>query len=1347
MAPVPVGVRGELYAGGAAVPRCYGNDPVATAAKIVPDPFSGAPGGRLYRTGDAARHLASGVIEHLGRLDGQVKVRGFRVELGEVETVLARHPSVADAAVVAVPDAAAGHRLIAYLVTGGGASPAPLAPLTPQTLEALRAHLRHHLPEFMVPAAFVALDELPLSANGKLDTAALPAPADPAGGNGEADASGTPAEEILAGIWEQVLGRRPGAADGFFALGGHSLLATQVTSRVREAFGVELPLRALFESPTLAGLALEVERLLGEREGGAPPPLSAATPEQAAIPAPLSFAQRRLWFLDRFEPGSSAYNMPLPVRLAGRLTRIAGRHDALRTTFAERGGEPVQQVAPAAELPLPAIDLTVLPAARRETEARRLLTLEADRPFDLAAGPLVRAFLLRLAAEEHAALLTLHHIVSDGWSLGVLMREMGEAYAAEAAGQPPALAPLPVQYTDFSRWQRAWLDGPVLERELDFWRQALAGSAPFLALPTDRPRPAVRSEAGGSRPLALGPAVLARVRRAARDGGATVFMALLAGFTAVLARHAREERFAVGSPIAGRNRLETEGLIGFFVNTLALPADLTGDPGFGTLLPRVRRATLAAYAHQDVPFERLVEELAPERSLAWSPIFQVLFALQNAPMPPLELPGLTLAPFAIERRTAQFDLSLSLWETEDGFLGEIEHNRDLFDGTTVDRLGRQLGELLQRALDEPERPLSEISLLAAEERHQLLAEWNDAAADFAGTAGAALADLRTVPEILAGWAAATPGSPALRLDGAALSYGELWRRARRLAGRLADLGVGPETAVAVCLPRSLEGVVAFCGVLASGGFFVPLDPAAPLQRLAFALADSGAGVMVTRRSLLSAAGIDAADLEVALLDVDELQDPEAAGEEGRAALPAPWPDSLAYAIYTSGSTGIPKGVAVPHAALAAHLATVRDLFQLGPDDGVLQFSSWSFDAAIEQLFGALSAGATAVLRGPGLWGLEELLPRLARQGVTVADLPTAYWQRWVLDRGREAAPAGLRLRLVLPGGEAMSAEPARRFPETAAGGARLLNCYGPTEAVITAAGYFVPPGEPLGGATVPIGRPLAGRAAYVLGPSGRLQPLGGAGELALGGLLARGYLGRPELTAERFVPDPWGPAGARLYRSGDLVRYLAGGDLEFLGRIDRQVKLRGFRIELGEVEAALLAQPGVREAAVVVAGPEGSLAAYVSPEGVEIEALKGALHDRLPDFMVPSLWRALPELPKTPTGKLDRRSLPAIVVGGGSGPIELPRTPLEQLMADLWRDLLGAERVGRHDDFFALGGHSLLAVQLTSRLRDILEVELPVRAVFETPTLAGLAAAAGKELSRLAGDDLLDELLGEADDE
>ncbi|MET0398838.1 MAG: amino acid adenylation domain-containing protein, partial [Longimicrobiaceae bacterium] len=1031
---------------------------------------------------------------------------------------------------------------------------------------------------------------------------------------------------------------------------------------------------------------------------------------------PASFAQRRLWFVSRMEEAAAAYNVPVAVRLRGSLdarvlrralAEVVRRHEALRTTFRARDGEPVQVVAPPAPLPLPLLDLTALPETGREAALRTLVRAAARRPFDLEAGPLFRAALVRLGAEEHALLCEVHHIVSDGWSIGVLFRELGVLHGAFGRGEPSPLEELPVQYGDWAHWQLERLSGEALEPQLAWWREQLAGTPTLLELPTDRPRPAVRSWRGASLPVKLPAELRERLEAVARAEGATLFMVLLAGFQALLGKYADQEDLVVGSPFAERSRPEVEGVIGFFVNTLALRGDLSGDPGFGELVGRVRRGTLGAYRHGEVPFERLVEELGVERSLGHNPLVQNVFTLRDAAGGGLRLPGIETREIEVGPGAAKFDLVMELRAAEGGLEGEIVYAAELFEAATIARLAGHYRTLLEGAAADPGRRLSQLPLLGRAERRQVLV-------DFGGTA-APPPDDRCVHVLFAEQAERTPEATALLAGEQRVSYAELTARAERMARLLRGQGVGAERRVALFMERGVELVVSLLGVLRAGGCYVPVDPEYPSERVAYLLRDSGAAVVLTQASLrarLPATG--ARVLEVDGLDEGGPPDAAPAGVEVD-------PAQLAYVIYTSGSTGTPKGVGIPHRALARHMAWMQRVHPIAGGDRVLQKTSVAFDASVWEFHAPLLAGATLVLAPPGVQGDPAALARaVARERITILQVVPSLLGA-LLESG--ALEGFTSLRRLFCGGEALPAAMAARA--RAILDAEVVNLYGPTEVCIDSVTHAYAGGG--AGATVPIGRPVDHVRARVLERSGEPVPVGIPGELYLGGAqLARGYLGRPELTAETFVPDPFsGEAGERLYRTGDRVRWLADGTLEFLGRADQQVKIRGFRIEPGEVEAALVALPGVAGAVVEVREDAGEkrLVGYVVPADPALTtgAVREALRAGLPEYMVPSAFVLLDALPTTPSGKVDRRALPAPGWEHAAGAYAAPRTPTEELLAGIWAEVLGHGRVGVDEDFFALGGHSLLAMRVQFRVERCFGVEVPLRALFETPTVAGLA--------------------------
>ena len=1295
--PVPRGAVGEIYLGGSGVARGYHRQPEQTAERFVPDPFAPRPGERLYRTGDLARQRPDGQLEYLGRSDHQVKVRGFRIELGEIETALESHPRVRHAVVVAREAAPGDRRLAAYLIADGG----------PVAAGELRNHLARTLPEFMVPGAFVALDAFPLTPHGKVDRRALPEPDWAAGRRSGSAAPRTPLEEVLAGIWGDVLGMEGvGVEDDFFALGGHSLLASRLLARVERATGVALPLSALFQSPTVAALAARI----GEREGGEPlPRFGGPRPE----PLPLSFAQQRFWFLAQMEPESPAYNVPgalrltgplAPAALAAALSEAVRRHESLRTGFPAHGGEPHQEIATAAEAGLAVADLSTLPEPARRATAASALAAEAGRPFDLARPPLLRALLLRLAGDEHVLLLTLHHIISDGLSLEVLFQELAALYAAAREGRPSPLPPAP-QAADFALWQRRLLTGERLGRLLAWWRERLAG-APPLALPTDRPRPAVPAARAGSRRFALSGDFLARLRAASGALGVTPFTTLLGGTVALLSRYSGQDDFAVGTPVASRDRVETEGIVGLLVNTLVLRADLAGDPEAGELLARLRETVLGAHAHQDLPFERLVEELQPERALDRTPLFQVMAAFFSARAAGVRFPGVAAELLDVDNGAAKFDLTLLLREEEGGLRAAFVYRRDLFEAATIERMGRHWVRLLEGIVADPGTRVSALPLLSEEEEHQLVREWSPAPVEVPRD--------RTVYSLFAEQVRRTPDRPAVVFRDETLTYAELSRRASTLARELRALGVGPEIVVALCIERSVAAVVAIFGVLAAGGAWLPLDPEYPRERLAFLLTDSGAPVLVTEERLLSR--LNPGDARIVLLD--RLPAEEAAGPE----VPEPetGPENLAYVLYTSGSTGRPKGTLVEHRSVVNLVRALR-LAVYGDREAPLAVSvnaSFAFDASVKQIVQLLEGHTLHILPEDVRRDGERLSAYLRERLLDVLDCTPSQLalllEACLLDRG-ELSPA-----LALVGGEAIPETLWRRL--AADRRTAFYNVYGPTECTVdtTACAVAAEPDRPV------LGRPLANVRVHLLDLRLRPVPAGVPGELCIAGAgLARGYLGRPDLTAEKFVPAPWSPEpGGRMYRTGDLARHLPDGRIEYLGRADHQVKVRGHRVELGEIEARLELFPGIGRAVVVLRedtpGDQRLVAYFTGGAEATDAGLRRFLREGLPDAMVPALFVRLEAIPLSPHGKVDRGRLPA-PQGGLERDFVAPRTPLEESLARIWAELLRVERVGVRDNFFELGGHSLLALQLVARIRQAVGIETPVRALFEHPTIEELA--------------------------
>jgi len=1335
--PVPVGVVGELYTGGDGLARGYCGRPDLTAERFIPNPFGQTEGERLYRTGDLARYLPDGNIEFLGRIDNQVKLRGFRIELGEIESALRRHGSV-DQAVVICREDRGEKRLVAYFTVNGDET----------SIVELRNFLKNQVPEYMVPAVFVGLDKVPLTANGKVDRRSLPEPV----GSEEPEGNGycPPRDRLelqLTKIWESLLQvERVGVKDNFFGLGGHSLLATRLIARIEKTLGKRVSLASLFQSPTIVGIAKELREEASQLLVSSSQVKGSKRPEEQLIqprrkagqPVRLSFAQQRLWFLDQLLSGNSPYNVPTAVRLSGLLdvrclehsiNAVIVRHEVLRTTIKSVQGKPHQIVADDRFLPLAIHDLSLRPEADKESETSQVLAEEAHRPFDLAQDLMLRATLIKLSEQEHILLLVMHHIASDGWSMGILMRELSHFYEAEMSGLPSSLPELPIQYADYAEWQLEWLQGEVLNKQVDYWKRQLAGAPPRLDLPTDHPRPAIQTFRGASRQMELSPELTQALKALSLREKASLFMTLLAAFQVLLFRYTRQDDIVVGSPIAGRNRGEVEGLIGFFVNTLVLRTDLSGDPTFVEVLRRVRSIALNAFEHQDLPFERLVEGLQSERSLSHNPIFQVMFAFQNAPGSPLQLSGLDASPVRLVTEKTHFDLTLAITERSPGLIARLSYSTDLFDEATIDRMAGHLEILLEGIVKEPEQRISRLPLLARKEWSQL-SQWNDTGREYPRD--------RCLHELFEAQVERRPEAVAVVCEDRQLTYHELNRRANQLGHYLRKRGVGPEVRAGISLGRFEQMIVGLLGILKAGGAYVPLDLTYPSERLKYMIKDTGISLVLTEQDLLEGT-LDLKignSLEAICLDRDwSLISRESDANPRHLGTP----ETLAYVMYTSGSTGQPKGIAITHQAVV-RLVVNTDYVQIEPGDAVAQVSNSSFDAATFEIWGALLHGARLVgLPRDIVLSPEALGSSLAQCRISVLFLTTALFNQ--ISRERPAAFA--TVRHLLFGGETVEPrcvqDVLREHPP-----GRLLHVYGPTETTTFASWYLVTP--PLGqNRTIPIGRPIANTRIYILDHWLQPVPAGIAGELYVGGEgLARGYLNRPELTAEKFVPDATSRTpGERLYRTGDLARFLPDGNIEFIGRADNQVKIRGFRIELGEIEAALSRHPLVEQAVVTCREDRGEkrLVAYFTVHQGEISSneLRQFLKNQMPEYMVAAVFVRLDRLPLTANGKVDRRALPEPLgsegsEGNGYCP---PRDRLELQLTEIWESLLQVERVSVKDNFFDLGGHSLLAVKLLAHINHSLGRNLSVVSVFQAPTVEQMAQLVRQQGWKSPGESLV----------
>ncbi|MBE8998846.1 amino acid adenylation domain-containing protein [Nostoc sp. LEGE 12447] len=1336
--PVPVGVAGELHIGGLGLAKGYLNRPQLTQEKFISNPFKRSRGAgeqrsrgetfnsdRLYKTGDLARYLPDGTIEYLGRIDNQVKIRGFRIELGEIEAVLSQHEDVQVSCVIARQDNPGDKRLVAYVVVHQDCKPA---------ISELRQFLKTKLPEYMVPSAFVILESLPLTPNGKVDRRALPKPDLDTTLLEKYVAPRTPIEEMLALLWAQVLKLElVGIYDNFFELGGHSLLATQLVSRIRTWFKVELPLRELFTSATVFELARSIEQLQQQDLELVSPPI---LPRAENAELPLSYAQQRLWFLDQFEPNNAIYNIPMALRLVGTLNQVAleqslyeiiNRHEALRTNFVTVNGKPSQIIQTQTNWTVSVVGLKHLSTTEQEIAMQQLARQQAIEPFDLANQELVRTTLLVLSETEHILLVCMHHIVSDGWSMGVFIQELAALYNAYSQAQPSPLVPLPIQYADFALWQRQWLQGDVLQSQLSYWQQQLKDAPALLCLPTDRPRGSVQTFAGGHQEFALSVELSNKLTKLSQEQGCTLFMTLLAAFDTLLYRYTGTEDILVGSPIANRDRSEIEGLIGFFVNTLVMRTNLAGNPSFSELLGRVREMAMEAYTYQNLPFEMLVEALQPHRDLSHTPLFQVMFALQNVPLSEVELPGLSVTPLMAESITAKFDLTLLMQNTGNGLVGVWEYNTDLFDASTIERMSGHFVTLLEGIVANPEQQISQLPLLTEVEQHQLLVEWNDTQADYPLD--------KCIHQLFEEQVDSTPDAVAVIFENQQLTYQQLNSRANQLAHYLKSLGVSADVLVGICVERSIEMVVGLLGILKAGGAYVPIDPNYPQERIRFILQDCGAKVLLTHSQLKLGAGDWGSGTgnketfpqspSILYLDRDNFANQSTENPSRQSQ-----PDDLAYVIYTSGSTGKPKGVQLPHRGLSNYLHWAKDYYAVAQGQGTPVQSSLSFDATITSLYLPLICGRTTIL----VREKQELqlLADIVKQNNHLSLVKITPSHLEILNQQIEPDTMPNRVNAFVLGGEALHANQIipwlTHAPDT-----RLINEYGPTEAVVGCCVYEATGKRDLASDLL-IGQPIANVRIYILDNQNQLLPVGIPGELCIAGAgLARGYLNRPELTAEKFIELDLFGKKERIYKTGDLARWLPDGNLEYLGRIDNQIKIRGFRIELGEIEA-LLNQHDDVQASVVTAREDTPgdkrLVAYVvlhqhcTPT---INELRQFLKAKLPDYMVPNAFVMLESMPLTPNGKVDRRALPAPDLHSeGTEKYVAPRTPIEEILAQIWSQVLKVEQVGIHDNFFELGGHSLLATQVLSRIRDRFKVQLPLHELFNAPTIVELAPLIGK---------------------
>jgi amino acid adenylation domain-containing protein len=1327
--PVPIGVEGELYVAGEGLARGYVRRPDLSAERFVPDPFCPGSGDRMYRTGDICRWTGAGEIEFIGRRDQQVKIRGYRIELGEIETAAMNVDWVDQAVVVVVEAEQQGKQLVGFYVEREPRERIPVRDL--------RAELSGCLPEYMNVSVWERSEKLPLNANGKLDRRELERQAvtvlerarERAAAGGQQTAK-TAIEEIIAGIWEEVLGLSEiGIDQSFFEAGGHSLLATQVVTRINAAFGADIGVRELFESPTVRQISGKIENGLRQDERKEQQAIARVRRDQ---PLPLSFAQERFRFLEMLQPGTPVYHMPAAVLLTGNLNvralekalnEVRRRHEVLRTRFGNRDNQGIQIIEPVQDESLPVCDLEHVPAEQRDQQVMRLVRQQADTPFDLSAGRLMRTSLVKLSSVEHVLVFAMHHIISDGWSMGVLIREVSELYSSYERGEESGLAELEIQYADYAAWQRESLSARRESEELEYWSSQLAGQE-SLELATDRVRPAVQSYRGGRERLELTEEVTAGLKRISRQAGATLFMTLLAALNTLLYRYSGQEDITIGTLSAGRNRKETEKLIGLFINALALRTDLSGGPTFSELLKRVREVTLGAYMHQDLPFERLVDHLRAERDISRSPLFQVLFLFQNAPLGTLELPGITLTPLEYYSGAVGYDLMISVREQGQALNVRLEYSKDLFNEGTIKRMSQHYSVLLEAIASKPDTRIFELPLLDEAERKQLLVKWNDSTCPYpVHEPFTRLFELQVEN---------TPDAVAVRCGDTALTYRQLNERANRLASLLLDSGVTPEATVALYARRGVEFLTALLAIFKAGGTYLPLDPGYPIKRISQVIEQARCVAVLASREFTH--NLSVASPVYALEELLERDASIANPAQGSV------PHNLAYIIFTSGSTGTPKGAMIEHAGMINHLYGKITALGLSASDVVAQTASQSFDISVWQFLACLLVGGRVevitdeVVHDPAL-----LLQQIEEREITVLEVvPTLL--RAILE---QAEPTGTQpqnlagLRWVIPTGEALAPDVARQwtnlYPQIP-----LINAYGPTECSddVTHHQINVPPPEDL--AHVPIGRPIPNMEAYILDRRLSPMPIGFPGELYVGGVgVGRGYFGDAMKTSESFVPSPFGQSGARLYKTGDLARYLDDGNIEYLGRADQQIKIRGFRIETGEVQATLCLHPEVRTAVVAArTDSAGSkhLVAYVVLDQNEMTAeetvvartpdLRVFLKERLPEYMVPSFFIGLDAFPLTPNGKIDHKALSRMQLPDSRREQTAvgPKTSTQKHVAEVWKQVLEINHVSIHDRFLDIGGDSMRIIRAYRALSQSYPRQLTVADLFKYNTIESLGA-------------------------
>ncbi|AFY74910.1 amino acid adenylation enzyme/thioester reductase family protein [Synechococcus sp. PCC 7502] len=1291
--PVPIGVLGELHIGGHGLARGYLNRPELTNQKFIANPFGE---GKVYKTGDLARYMPDGNIEFIGRIDNQVKIRGFRIELGEIEAVLSKHPDIINAVAIAREDIPGDKRIVAYVVSQ----------VTLSQRE-LREFLKQKLPEYMIPSTFVILEQLPLTPSGKIDRRALPKPE--ISRETEFSPPSNRTEEIITSIWSEVLGiPEVDRRDNFFEIGGHSLLATQVISRLQIALKQEISIRSLFEHPTPVQLAEAIEQKYHLETT-----LTIIEPLKNRENLPLSFAQFRMWFLYQLEGESATYNVPLVLKLEGNLNikslekafqTIVDRHEIFRTSFNTIDGSPVQIIAPSLQVTLSVIDLTELAELSVQKQVEELAHAESNHTFKLTVSPLFRAKILKLKENSHILLMNFHHIIIDGWSMGILRSELSILYQNFIDGESVSLAPLPIQYADFSYWQKNWLQGEVLTQQLSYWKQQLANIPAILELPTDRPRPNVQTYRGKSQKIKLSAEVSQRLRDLSQESGVTLFMTLLSAFGILLSRYSHQENIVIGSPIANRNRQETEKLIGFFANTLALKISIKNNPSFKELLKSVKEVCLDAYSHQDLPYEKLVEELKPERSLSHAPVFQVMFILQNTPQETLTLPDLTLQSIELKSQTSKFDISLSLTESRAGIMGTWEYNTDLFDDTTIEGMSSHFQVLLAGIIAEPDLQVKKLPILTEQEKHQLLIEWNDTSKEYPHD--------KCIHQLFEEQVERTPENIAVVFEDQQITYRELNNRVNQLGHYFQTLGVKPEILVGICVERSIEMIVGLLGILKAGGAYVPLDPNYPKERLQFILDDIQTPFLLTQHSLLGNLSLD--KFQVIYLDTD-LE--EINGEDQDNPNCGTIPTDLAYIIYTSGSTGKPKGVCTIHRSVV-RLVKGIDYVNLNSLQTFLQLAPLAFDASTFEIWGSLLNGSRLVIFPPHAPSLQKLGQVIQQHQISTLWLTSGLFNLMVDNHIEDLKP----IRQLLAGGDVLSIPHVQKALSTLKN-CHLINGYGPTEGTTFTCTHLISETTHFR-SSVPIGRPISNTQVYILDRYMQLVPIGVSGELYIGGDgLARSYLNQPELTAEKFIANPFG--NGKLYKSGDVARYLPDGNIEFIGRIDNQVKIRGFRIELGEIEAVLSKHPDIINAVAIaredIPGDKRIVAYIVSQVTLTNNKLRNFLKGQLPEYMTPSAFVFLDQFPLNANGKVDRSALPNPQSSMTTNNFIPPRDRTEQQLATIWEKHLNHHPISINDNFFDLGGHSLLSIRLVLDIEKAFNCTLPLMSFFKLSTIEELA--------------------------